>query len=236
MKNLIWTLTALLLCTTSFADNRGEMAAIEEREVGEYDAVYVSGWYHVTLVEGKEGLITLEGKAGTLENITTEVVNGKLRIEWDKEVNINPFQSMSKVLITVPVEEIEAVRLSGSGSVVSETTLRSDSFETTLSGSGRLDLNVDTSSLTSGISGSGNTVLSGTAKEYEVQVSGSGDVRAFELKADDVTASISGSAKIKVFANNSLTARISGSGDVRYMGPATKIDSKVSGSGSVSKG
>lgn len=236
MKKILWTLSALLLCNLSIANQGNEMAAIEERNVGEYDAVYVSGWYHVTLVEGKEGLITLEGKPNTLKNITTEVVDGKLRVEWDKEVNMNPFQSMSKVLITIPVEEIEAVRLSGSGSVVSETTLRSGSFETTLSGSGKLDLDVETDNLTSGISGSGYTVLSGTAKEYEVQVSGSGDVKAYELKADDVHASISGSAKIKVYANNSLTARISGSGGVRYMGPATKIDSKVSGSGSVSKG
>ena len=99
-----------------------------------------------------------------------------------------------------------------------------------------MDLDIETSSLSSSISGSGNTILSGSAKEYDVQVSGSGDVKAFELKADDVSASISGSAKIKVHANTSVTARISGSGDVRYIGSATKIDSKVSGSGSVSKG
>ena len=236
MRNVFSTILAIIFSTTIWASSTAEWASTEERNVGEYDAVYVSGWFDVTLVAGQEGVIQLEGKSSILENIETEVRNGKLHIEWDKEVNINPFQSMSKVLITVPVEEISAVRLSGSGSIVSKTNLKSSSFETTLSGSGTLDLDIETSSLSSSISGSGNTILSGSAKEYDVQVSGSGDVKAFELKADDVSASISGSAKIKVHANTSVTARISGSGDVRYIGSATKIDSKVSGSGSVSKG
>ena len=236
MKRIALALAALIYCNLSLGSTLDDAATIEERKVGEYDAIYVSGWYDVTLVAGKEGTITLEGKSNILENISTEVVNGKLKIEWDKRTNLNLFQGMSKVFITIPVEEIEALRLSGSGSIVSETTLKSDSFETTLSGSGTLDLDVETNSLTSGISGSGNTILSGSTGDYEVQISGSGDVKAYELKANDVNASISGSAKIKVYANTSITARISGSGDVRYMGPATKIDTKVSGSGSVSKG
>ncbi len=236
MRTIFSTILTIIFSSTIWASSTVDWASTEERNVGDYDAVYVSGWFDVTLVAGQEGKIQLEGKSNILENIETEVRNGKLHIEWDKEVNIKPFQSMSKVLITVPVEEINAVRLSGSGSIVSRTTLKSNSFETTLSGSGTLDLDIETSSLSSGISGSGNTILSGSAKEYEVQVSGSGDVKAFDLKTDDVTASISGSAKIRVHANTSVTARISGSGDVRYIGSATKIDSKVSGSGSVSKG
>lgn len=236
MKIILIALTALVSCNLAQGRSLDDLAAIEERNVGEYEAIYVSGWYDVTLVAGKEGRITLEGKPNILKNISTEVVDGKLRIEWDKETNLNLFQGMSKVLITIPVEEIEAVRLAGSGSVVSKTTLNSESFSTTLSGSGLLDLNVQTKSLSSGISGSGNTILSGSTDDYKVEVSGSGGVKAYELKAENVSASISGSAKIKVFANTSITARISGSGDVRYMGPATKIDTKVSGSGSVRKG
>lgn len=236
MKKLIWTALALLITAPLFASKIDLLPVNEERNVGEYDAIYVSGWFDVTLVDGEEGVISLEGKANILKNIKTEVKNGKLLIEWDKDVNSNLFKGMSKVAITIPVEEINAVKLAGSGSIVGETTLQSDSFGTTLSGSGTLDLRVETNSLSSTISGSGKTVLSGTAHEFEVQISGSGDVRAFELKAEDVRASISGSAKIKVNANTSITARISGSGDVRYIGDATKIDSKVSGSGSVSKG
>ena len=236
MKKLIWTALTILITTPLLALNTELAASTDERNVGEYDAIYVSGWFDVTLVAGKEGTISLEGKESVLKNIKTEVKNGKLHIEWDKDVKSNIFKGMSSVNITIPVEEINSVRMAGSGSITSEATLQSPSFETTLSGSGTLDLRVETNSLSSTISGSGKTELSGSTKEYEVQISGSGDVKAFELKAEDVKASISGSAKIKVHANTSITARISGSGDVRYIGNATKIDSKVSGSGSVSKG
>ena len=229
MKTLIWTAFALLITAPLLANTI-------ERNVGEYDEIHVAGWFDVTLVAGKEGVITLEGKDNILKNIKTEVKNGKLKIEWDKDVKSNLFKGMSNVVITIPVEEINAVKLAGSGSVVSETTLKSTAFETALSGSGTLELKVDTNSLSSQISGSGKVILSGSATEYEVQISGSGDVKAFDLKAENVKASISGSAKIKVNANNSITARIAGSGDVRYIGEATKIDSKVSGSGSVSRG
>ena len=236
MKHLFRIIFAVIVCSPLFAKEPVLLQNAEERQVGEYDAIYVSGWYEVLLVEGKEGKITLEGKASILENITTEVENGKLRVEWDKSASTSLFRSMSKIKIIIPVEDINEVQLSGSGSVVRETKLRSENLKAKLSGSGTLDLQVETSSITSGISGSGNVILSGQTKEFEAHVSGSGDIKAYALTAEDVTASISGSAKVKVHANNSVTARISGSGNVRYMGSATKIDSKVSGSGSVSKG
>lgn len=236
MKRLFWTALTLLITAPLFASSLNPQANTVERNVGEFDAIHISGWFDVTLVKGQEGMISLAGKESVLKNIKTEVKNGKLHIEWDKDVKSNIFKGMSNVSITIPVEQINAVVLAGSGSVVSETTLQSDSFETTLSGSGSLDLRVETNTLSSTISGSGKTELTGSTQNYEVQISGSGDVKAFELKAEDVKASISGSAKVRVNANSSVTARISGSGDVRYIGNATKIDSKVSGSGSVSKG
>ena len=234
MKTTICNLLALCLITSFSAFGNVTQSNVEERKVGEYDAVYVSGWFHVVLVDGKEGSLTLEGKPNTIEHITTEVKNGALRIEWDKEVNTNLFKS--KVMITVPVESISAVKLSGSGSVVSKTTIKSESFDTTLSGSGTLDLSAESATMSSTISGSGKTILSGKTDAYEVQVSGSGDVKAYNLKAENVTVSISGSAKIRVHADTSITSRVSGSGNVYYTGNATKIDSKVSGSGSISKG
>ncbi len=234
MKTTISNLLALFLITSVSAFGNATQSNVEERKVGEYDAVYVSGWFDVVLVDGKEGSITLEGKANTIEHINTEVKNGTLLIEWDKEVSTNLFKS--KVSITVPVESISAVKLSGSGSVVSKTTVKSESFATTLSGSGTLDLRAESASMSSTISGSGKTILSGKTNSYEVQLSGSGDVKAYNLKAEDVTVNISGSGKIRIHADTSITSRVSGSGNVYYTGNATKIDSKVSGSGSISKG
>ncbi len=207
----------------------------EKRNVGEYDAIYVSGWFDVELVSGEEGVIELEGKSKYLKHISTEVVNGKLKIKWERRHNATPFYSWSNIRITIPVEDISAVGLSGSGSIVGKTKLRADSFAATMSGSGKVDLNIETNKLKSVISGSGDALLRGTATDFVAEVSGSGDIKAYKLKADTVTAVISGSADIEVHADVAIKARISGSGDVEYIGNAKKIDSKVSGSGSIKR-
>lgn len=208
---------------------------IEKRNVGEYDEIHVSGWFDVELITGEEGTIELEGREKYLKNISTEVIDGVLKIKWERSYNIIPFYSWSDINITIPVNEIVAVALSGSGSIVGKTKLVANNFETRTSGSGKVDLDVEAGSLKSVISGSGDTLLRGTANDFIAEVSGSGDIEAFGLKANSVTAVISGSADIEVHANESVKARISGSGDVRYIGNARKIDSKISGSGSIKR-
>lgn len=226
---------ALLLGLVSILSFSIQSQSLEKRTVGEYDEISVSGWFDVELVEGNEGQITLTGRASQLKHIDSEVVNGNLKIEWAKRSNLNPFYSFSKITITIPVENIHAVSLSGSGSISGSTTLVAERFATNLSGSGEIDLNVNANSLNSRISGSGNIILHGQAENHNTEISGSGKIKAYDMETDMVDATISGSANVNVKANKEIRARISGSGDVNYIGSPDKIDSKVSGSGSVTK-
>jgi translation initiation factor IF-1 len=229
MKNV------LILGLVSIFTFSVQAQSLEKRMVGEYAEISISGWFDVKLVEGKEGQITLRGKANQLKHIDSEVVNGKLRIEWAKRSNLNPFFSFSKIIITIPVENIHTASLSGSGSISGNTTLTTERFATNLSGSGEIDLSVNTNSLNSRISGSGDIILHGQAENHNTEISGSGKIRAYDLETDVVVATISGSANVNVKANKEIQARISGSGDVNYIGSPDKIDSKVSGSGSITK-
>ncbi|MEZ4811382.1 MAG: head GIN domain-containing protein [Allomuricauda sp.] len=207
-----------------------------ERSVGQYDEVALSGWFNVELVGGKEGEITLRGESNILEYIETEVKNGTLVIKTEKGVNLRPSTWGSSVLITVPVEDISAVSLSGSGDIVGKTKIKSDSFRAQIAGSGDIDISVEARHVEASLSGSGDIELSGKATDLDVQVSGSGDVKAYDLEAEFVTAAISGSADVKVTANQSIDAKVSGSGDISYRGNPQKISSKSSGSGDISKG
>ncbi|WP_343486732.1 head GIN domain-containing protein [Allomuricauda sp. d1] len=236
------TLTVTLLLFTFVATaqwgkrvkGNGKTVTIE-RSVGEYDAIAVAGWFDVELVSGNEGEITLKGEENLLEYIKTEVKDdGRLVIKVEKGVNLKPSNWNSGINITVPVEDISAVSLSGSGDVVSKTTLKADRFKANVAGSGDVELSIEADELSAQLSGSGDIVLEGSARDFDVQVSGSGDVKAYDLKADNVTAQVSGSADIKITANSMLKARVSGSGDISYKGNPGKIDSKVSGSGDVS--
>lgn len=204
------------------------------RNVGPYDGIALSGWFTVNLVDGAEGKLTLKGDENLLEHLETEVKNGTLQIRTEKGYNLKPGSwNSDELVITVPVKSINEIALSGSGSITGNTTLEADFFNTSISGSGDVLLNVATEKLKIALSGSGDVNLSGSTNQLEIHVSGSGDIRAYELVANSVETIISGSADIQVTANESLVARVSGSGDVHYRGNPSKIDSKTSGSGNV---
>lgn len=207
-----------------------------ERNTGDYDGVAVSGWFDVDLVSGNEGEITLQGEENLLEYIITEVKDGKLVIKTKKGVNLKTSSWKSEIRITVPVESINTVSMSGSGDIVGKTTIKTDKFTTSMSGSGDITLDIDTGSISANMSGSGDINLSGNTTDFDATISGSGDIEAYDLEADNVNATISGSADIQVTAKKSIKARVSGSGDISYRGNPEKVDTKTSGSGDISKG
>ena len=238
MKRVLTLTIALLTIGISNAQwkrvkGNGNTVTID-RSVGEYDRVALAGWFDVELVDGDEGELTITGEENLLEYIKTEVKDGKLTIKQKKGVNLKPSNWKEGILIVVPVEQINGVSLSGSGDIVGKTALKSDNFKTSISGSGDITLEVEAKSVDASMSGSGDMNLSGRATDFEVSVSGSGDIRAYDLEADFVEAQVSGSADIKVTANEMLKARVSGSGDISYKGNPKKIDTKSSGSGDIS--
>lgn len=225
-------------CTAQWGNKvkgNGKIVTLE-RSVGEYDGIGVSGWFDVELVDGKEGRLTLKGEENLLEHIVTEVKNGKLSIKVEKGYNLKPSSWDDGILIIVPVESINSISLSGSGDIVGKTTLKASNFNTAMSGSGDITLDVEVRSLTASMSGSGDITLSGNTADFNATISGSGDIKAYELDADNVDATVSGSADIKVTAKKMLKARVSGSGDISYRGNPEKVDTKTSGSGDITKG
>ncbi|WP_297795154.1 head GIN domain-containing protein [uncultured Eudoraea sp.] len=241
-KILTLTLTLFTIALTNAQwgkkiKGNGNVVTIE-RSTGEYDAIAVSGWFDVILVEGKEGRISIEGEENLLEHIKTEVKEGKLVIKVKKGYNLQPssWKKDGGIYVTVPIESVDAVSLSGSGDILGKKTISATNFSTRMSGSGDITLDVESKTVKASMSGSGDINLSGTTELFDVQISGSGDVKAYDLIADTVDASISGSADIRVTAKEMLKARVSGSGDIHYRGDPKKIDSKTSGSGDVTEG
>lgn len=239
MKKL-WTLSLILLTITATAQwgkkkvkGNGNVVTVE-RSVGEYDAIASAGWFDVVLVSGQEGEITLKGEENLLEYIETKVKNGKLIVKKEERVNLQSSKWKNGIVVTIPVEEINAVSLAGSGDVICKTTLRTDRLNASLAGSGDVTLTVDTTDFKASLSGSGDMDFTGTTKNFEVSVAGSGDIEAFDLTADYVEASVAGSATLNITANEAIKARVSGSGDITYKGNPGKIDSKTAGSGDIS--
>lgn len=204
----------------------------EKRTTASYDEINVSGFFDVELISGKEGNITIKGEENIIPLIKVEVKDNVLKIYTERNININ---SNKDLVLTVPFEQISSVTLSGSGDVESKNTIVASNFNAKLSGSGDLTLDVKATNIDTSLSGSGDVAVTGKTDNFASKISGSGDVDAVNLIAKNVNVTISGSGDIKVNCTDSLYARVSGSGNIEYKGDPQKKDTKVSGSGEISK-
>ncbi len=206
----------------------------EKRVTMDYDAIAVSGFFDVELVSGKEGDITVKGEENLLPFLKIEVINKVLKISSEKNKYLSTSKG-KKILISVPFEEINKVSLTGSGDVLTKKTIKSNSFSVQLTGSGDVILEVESNSVEIDLTGSGDINITGTTEELTTNLNGSGDIDTSKLKAKNVHAAVAGSGDTTVYCIDNLHARVSGSGDIQYKGDPKKKDTKVSGSGSISK-
>ncbi len=205
----------------------------ETRNTGDYDGIKCAGSMDYILVAGTEGKITIEAESNLMEYITTEIKNNNLIIKVKKGYNLKP--SFNKAFkVTIPFRDISSVSLAGSGDVWNEDTIKSNSLDVSLAGSGDMVLEVEANTVEGSLAGSGDMTLKGNTNDLTVKLAGSGDIDAFGLQANNTKASIAGSGDISVVSNKSLYARVSGSGDIEYKGNPDKEDTKVSGSGTIS--
>ena len=237
MKKNILLIAMILIGTSAHAQwwkrIKGNGNTITQtRQTANYDKVSVSGSFDVQLVRGEEGEITLKGEENLLEHIEVYVKNNVLILKVKDNINLS--SSWNKTItIEVPVIEITGVKLSGSGDISTQTTLKATDFNAAVSGSGDISLAIEATNLYVQISGSGDINLSGSADDLTVKVSGSGDVNAYDVAAQDATVTVSGSADVTLTVKGTLNAKVSGSGDIQYKGNPKKVISKVSGSGDV---
>lgn len=224
----------------------------ENRTTSSYDAIKISGFFDVELIEGDEGNIVIEGEDNLLSYIETQIHNQTLSVKVKKGVHLKPSYGKN-ILITIPIESIHKITLSGSGHVEGKTLIKNEHLELHIAGSREMSLDVEAHEIESNIAGSGDLELNGNAQVWEasiagsgditlagkvenqldISISGSGDVVADQLMANDVEISISGSGDILVNCNGTLRTSVSGSGDIHYSGSPTIEKVHTSGSGSL---
>lgn len=204
----------------------------EKRTTSNYNGVHSSGAFHVVLVNGKEGEITLNGEENILQHIEVFVEKNILKIKYKNNISI---KTSKRVTITVPISKIATISLGGSGNIVSNNVLEAENLTTKITGSGSIDLAVNTQQVNATIAGSGNINLEGNTTAFNTKLTGSGDVRAYELKSEEVLVKITGSGSVKTTVSKRIEAKITGSGNVYYQGNPKYVNSKTTGSGSIVK-
>ena len=236
MKKTI-TLLAFLFAAITNAQNwdkekitgNGNLTTIS-RTTAAYDEITVTGSFNVELVSGKEGNISIYGDENIINHIITEVEGSTLKIHFEKNKS---YSYNSKLIITVPFEEISTVSLTGSGSIQTKDTINAEKFEINLAGSGDGNFEVNSTNLKIALAGSGDLKVAGTAKDLEAKITGSGDLDCSKIEAENAEVAVAGSGDLKVNCIKKLTASVAGSGDIHYKNKPETLDKKIVGSGDI---
>ena len=230
-KNLLCLLAVIGLAMTTTGVS-GQNTVKETRDVKGFTKISYGISGNLNIKIGPEFSVVLEGEKGDLEEVITDISDGRLRIRMENwHFNFN-----EKVNAYVTMPELTGLNVSGSGRAeIIDPIKNADDLSLNVSGSGKIiteELVVD--ALDCGISGSGDISVgsAGSADRGDISISGSGSYNGPDFEIDHLEISVSGSGSCLCKAGDSLTARISGSGNITYKGDP-KIDARVSGSGHI---
>ncbi len=235
--NKLLFLTALVITVSSCHYVNGRHISgngnitTEQRSVTSFTGVETHGSIDIIASQGNFN-VKIETDQNLLQYIETYVENGRLIVRFKQGISLSNFRG-AKAYVSAP--QLNAFETHGSGDINSQGKISDpNKISIGVSGSGDINLELDCPDITTETHGSGNITLAGETKSLTCKTNGSGDLKAANLKAENVKTSIHGSGDNEVFASESLDVEISGSGDVHYRGEP-KISTSVHGSGSVSK-
>jgi len=186
------------------------------------------------LTQGSQNKVEVHADEETMDRIEVVQESGRLKIRNKNNYGWGSWNS-SKVTVYVTMKTVEALSVSGSGSIVGKNAIKSDDMDLDVSGSGSIEMDLNAANVDISISGSGEVTLNGSGQRADVDISGSGEVKGEGFSVDVFEADISGSGTCYITANTEIDADISGSGSIYYKGNPDRVNSRSSGSGKVRK-
>ncbi len=232
MKNLF--LPGLLLAFTLNACDHVDCitangAAVERTiELPPITGVASHGSIEVVLTRGETQRVVARGPQEILALIKTDVDKGILNVRTE-----GCYTTRQPVVVEITLPELTHASVAGSGNITGKSLFQPGELDLEVSGSGNIQLEVNSKDIEADVAGSGSIMLRGTTGELEVSVAGSGNLKAFELAANTAEVRVAGSGNAEMNVIDTLKVRVAGSGNVRYKGQP-HVTSDITGSGSVS--
>ena len=233
MKNKIIILTLLSVVLISLSacfnckDGSGKIQT-QTTELSEFDALEINVPANIYIRQADKYSVEINTNENLIELIETDVRRGTLKINSKKCIN-----KFDKFDIHISVKDLEEIEMNGSGKISNTGVIKVKKLEVSLTGSGKIELNINVDKLISELTGSGEIKYQGNAEKHDAEITGSGDIKAYKLNTEDADIEISGSGSCKVKVSDNLDAEITGSGNVYYKGNLQKLDSNITGSGKI---
>ena len=222
-KRLKIGLTAVLVFLFTASSNAQKI------DISNVTAINVNIACQLILVQGNSPNIEILGNDKAVDNVKTQIRNGKLTLTHQREA-----RRVRKDDIVVKIEVSDLKRLDIGGAVDMKTVreLVFDDFTLNVSGVGNVEMQLIANSFRLNCSGVGRVDIAGEANDVRMVVSGVGNVRATNFKAKNARVIHSGVGSVLLHAEENLNASVSGIGSISYAG-SPSVSTNVSGMGRI---
>ncbi len=213
----------LCLCFSVFSQEK-------KLEITDINKITYSGNGKLTIQQGTENSLILEGSAEDLQGVSVSMVNHALEIREKRGWFSWVTRPESSLKATVVVENLLEVHTHGQPDVTVDD-FETPSLRIMMHDGGKTRFSVNAESLTVVLLGKAQVVGKGEAGKQKVFIKGNGIYDGAELESDTSDVLVTGSGKAIVQADEILNVTIKGSGTVKYLGTPQKIEKHISSRG-----
>lgn len=217
----------LLAGCRAMGDQTGQEPLSHERikkkyYVAAFDEVEIKGVADVVFSQSKDVEIEVEGPESYLPYVVIESRKGVLEINTRRIGNKRVGRRL-QVKISGP--ELKRVMNRGVGNFKINSGLKQEYLQLENYGVGSMSLqNIECDRLDVNTKGVGDLRLSGKVRVACYKASGVGDIKAKELKAEQVTLIHSGVGDVTFYGNTIVDLKSKGIGEIKYYGNQKKVN------------
>lgn len=213
---LISLLSAVVLFTFSSCRYIGKgvqgsgVRKTEKRNLAAFKSIETNGAFEVQVTCQQAASFEIEGDDNLLPLIKTEVRGDVLRI-----YNDSPYQTSRAMAVRISVPDLDTITSTGAADI-HITNVKNDGLLVSSTGAGKIE-------------------AAGETKYLSISSTGAGKIDTGKLHAERAKVTVTGAAKVDVYATQQLDVTVSGVGQVTYDGDPPVVNKSVSGLGSVNK-
>lgn len=215
-------------CNSDCINGSGKQIS-KTRSVEPFTFIETSGSIKLVLKQGPQQL-RIVADDNIVDEIRTRVKGDKLSI--DMEGN---FCNTGPITVYLSSQGYEGIDASGAVEIVSDGLLQVKDFEMDLTGSNKVNLNMNAANVRTKSSGASEIFLKGQASSHEVDMDGSSKINALDFVVGKYRIESSGAATSKINVLNELEVKSSGSSDIEYRGNPSKVSNDDSGASNLRK-
>jgi hypothetical protein len=200
----------------------------EKRDLGEFGRINMRGIGKLSITQGKEQSVVLEGDQAAISRISTNVTDGKLVIDigrdWVEKISAGfDFLSTNDIRINIVMKELQELEVAGAADI-EVTDIKTDDLDLKLIGASNVKVTgLKANTLKTEIPGAGKVAVEGKVKDQSMTLAGAGNFSGYKLESDTARVVLSGVGSAQLWVKKELDVTIAGVGSVEYYGsPAIK--------------